>query len=58
MPASLALMSIDGQPMLTLAAWSFLLGLLPILPGSAAAMARAFWAVARRPRKRRRTRIA
>jgi hypothetical protein len=51
MPASLPLMSLDGQPMLMLGAWSFLLGLIPILPGSAAAMAHAVWALARRLRK-------
>ena len=58
MPASLALMSFDGQPILDLAAWSFLLGLLLILPGSATAMAHAVWAAARRPKRSRRTRIA
>ena len=51
MPASLALISLEGPPMLTLAAWSLLLGLILILPGSAAAVAHAMWDLARRPRR-------
>ena len=48
MTASLALMGLDGQPILTLAAWPLLLGIFLILPGTVAAGAQAVRGLARR----------
>ena len=52
MSTSLALMGLDGEPILTLAAWPLLLGMFLILPGTAAAVAQAVRGLARRQSRR------